>query len=189
MDESATPATWWEKKEYASANYGAAELKDLFGEKPFDFPKAKRLVEDCIRASGGGIKGIYIIDFFAGSGTTGHAIIDINRKETIDQKYVLIEMGSYFNSVLKPRILKAVYSENWKDGKPIEYNSGVSQCIKYLQLESYEDSLNNLQFKEDYSYNEGISTNPSLKEDYVLRYMLDIETNLFSRNFVTMSQE
>lgn len=61
IDESSTPVTWWDKNEYASANYGAAELKALFGEKPFDFPKAKKLVEDCIRASGFGSN---IIDFF-----------------------------------------------------------------------------------------------------------------------------
>jgi len=36
MDEESLPTTWWDKKEYASANYGAAELKALFGEKNFD---------------------------------------------------------------------------------------------------------------------------------------------------------
>jgi adenine-specific DNA-methyltransferase len=54
MDEGSLPTTWWDKKEYASANYGAAELKDLFGTKTFDFAKSRRLVMDCIRSAGGG---------------------------------------------------------------------------------------------------------------------------------------
>ncbi|MBW7897922.1 hypothetical protein B188_15720 [Candidatus Brocadiaceae bacterium B188] len=44
MDEDSLPTTWWDKKEYASTNYGAAELKNLFNEKTFDFPKAITLV-------------------------------------------------------------------------------------------------------------------------------------------------
>ena len=40
MDEDALPTTWWDDKKYASANYGAAELKELFGKKNFDFSKS-----------------------------------------------------------------------------------------------------------------------------------------------------
>ncbi len=119
MDESSMPVTWWDDNEYASANYGAAELKDLFGEKPFDFPKTKKLVEDCLRASGVGEEGNSVIDYFAGSGTTAHAVINLNREDDGNRKYILVEMGEHFDTVLKPRIKKVVYSKDWKEGKPV----------------------------------------------------------------------
>ncbi|MCS7055872.1 MAG: DNA methyltransferase, partial [Thermoflexales bacterium] len=76
MDEDSLPTTWWDDSEYASANYGPMELKALFGEKSFDFSKAVKLVCDCL--SVGGVLGKELcLDFFAGSGTTAHAVINL----------------------------------------------------------------------------------------------------------------
>lgn len=116
-----------------------------------------------------------ILDYFAGSGTTGHAVINLNREDGGNRKYILVEMGGYFDTVLKPRIAKVVYSEKWKEGKPIDRNTGISHCFKYIRLESYEDTLNNLRF--DDNPQRVLDENPSLKEDYMLHYMLDVETN------------
>ncbi len=100
----------------------------------------------------------------------------------------MIEMGEYFHTVLKPRIQKVVFSENWKDGVPVPdakanpknpYN-GVSHCFKYFNLESYEDTLNNLTLKRSDEQLELLGssdTDPSLKEDYLLNYMLDVESD------------
>lgn len=117
----------------------------------------------------------YILDFFAGSGTTGHAVIILNRDERSNRKYVLVEMGDYFDTVLKPRMAKVVYSPDWKDGKPTARSSGVSHCFKYLRLESYEDTLNNLRFNKNPTCR-AVAANASLKEDYMLNYLLDVET-------------
>ncbi len=54
---------------------------------------------------------------------------------------------------------------------------GISHCFKYLRLESYEDTLNNLVFDENLIREKAITTNPSLKEDYMLHYFLNVETN------------
>ncbi|MFA7230904.1 MAG: hypothetical protein WC071_06510, partial [Victivallaceae bacterium] len=67
---------------------------------------------------------------------------------------------------------KVVYSPDWKDGKPTSFDKGISHCFKYIRLESYEDTLNNLAFSGEDAY----SSNPELHEDYLLRYMLDVET-------------
>lgn len=83
MDDEAPPVTWWDKGEYASANYGAPEQKEFFGEKLFDFPKAKKLVEDAIRACGAAEPESITLDFFAGSGTTGEAVIRIDEKQKL----------------------------------------------------------------------------------------------------------
>ncbi|MET4163010.1 hypothetical protein ABIE61_002871 [Marinobacterium sp. MBR-111] len=63
MDEDSAPTTWWDKKEYASSNYGAAELKNLFSKNDFDFPKAKGLVFDCLKAAGATYPKSLVLDF------------------------------------------------------------------------------------------------------------------------------
>ena len=174
MDEESLPITWWEHKKYASANYGASELKELFGIKEFNFPKAKRLVCDCIKASGAKDHSVCILDYFAGSGTTGHSVIAMNREDNGRRKYILVEMGDYFEDVLKPRIQKVVYSEDWKNGKPASSDSGISHCFKHIRLESYEDTLNNLTLEDHEPDLIGLPSD--VREEYLISYMLDIET-------------
>lgn len=122
-----------------------------------------------------------ILDYFAGSGTTAHAVINLNREDGGKRKYILVEMGEYFDTVLKPRIQKVIYSKDWKDGKPKPDNdgnlNGISHCFKYLALESYEDTLNNLTLKDrTQQQNDLLEASPSLREDYMLGYWLDVET-------------
>ncbi|EPR44207.1 DNA methylase N-4/N-6 domain protein [Desulfovibrio sp. X2] len=118
--------------------------------------------------------GELVLDYFAGSGSTGHAAIRFTNTKT--RKYLLCEMGNYFDTVLKPRIAKTVYSESWKDGKPTACHTGISHCFKYIRLESYEDTLNNLRLDHNPQRKKAVATNPALKEDYMLRYLLDVET-------------
>ena len=171
MDEEAMPTTWWEKNEYASANYAPTELKELFGEKPFDFAKARTLVQDAICACGGTKSTARVLDFFAGSATTGDAVIQLNRIDDGKRKYILVEMGEYFSRVTKPRMQKVAYAAEWKDGKPQNRTTGVPQIIKYMRLESYEDALSNIQLSDN-----GGQFKTLLGEDYMIHYMVDLES-------------
>jgi adenine-specific DNA-methyltransferase len=111
-----------------------------------------------------------VIDFFAGSGTNGHAVIELNRDDKGKRKYLLIEVGSQFDSVLKPRLEKVIWAKDWRAGKPQGRATGITQVIKYMRLESYDDALDNITF-------EGTNEQAPLQmEDYVLSYMLDFET-------------
>lgn len=173
MDEKSLPITWWDNNEYASANHGAAEMKNLFGKKVFDFAKSSRLIEDCLKTCGMDEQQGIVLDFFAGSGTSGRAIINLNREDGGNRKYILVEMGDYFNTVLKPGIIKTVFSREWKEGKPTSYDAGTSHVLKCVYLESFEDTLNNIifQFKSK-TIQETLET----YDDYFLRYMLEYET-------------
>lgn len=110
-----------------------------------------------------------ILDYFGGSGTTAHAVIDLNRQDNGKRKYILVEMGEHFDTVLKPRIEKVVYSPDWKDGKPKVNDKGISHCFKYMTLESYEDTLNNLKLEKPGELG-------MLQNEYMLNYMLEIES-------------
>ena len=86
------------------------------------------------------------LDYFAGSGTTGHAVLKLNKADKGNRKFILVEMGDYFESTLKERIRRAMFSENWKDDKPEirKEIDGTVGIVKYQRLEQYEDVLNNL---------------------------------------------
>ena len=165
--------TFWDDKRYIAGDYGSKPLNKMFDEKRFDFPKSICTVFDALKMSSN--EEDTILDYFAGSGTTAHAVIDLNREDGGDRKYILVEMGEYFSTVTKPRVQKAAYSSKWKDGKPDE-RDGVSQVIKYLSLEQYEDTLDNLRMKLDKGQASFLYDNPQAREEFMLGYMMDVES-------------
>lgn len=160
--------TVWSDSKYNAAEYGSTLLKNILGLDLFSFPKSLYTVMDSLKALGTE-EDTFVLDYFGGSGTTAHAVIELNRAPDEGKRsYILVEMGEYFDTILKPRIQKIIYASGWKNGKPLDRHSGISHCFKYLSLESYEDALNNITFKE---------IEPLLQfDDYILSYMLDFET-------------
>lgn len=154
---------------------GKSELNHLLGNTHgFDTVKPKRLIVSLLTASAP--KNSYVLDFFGGSGTTGHAVIAQNRDDADGKrKYILAEMGEYFDSLMKPRIQKVIYSKDWREGKPVS-REGSSNLFKYIRLESYEDALNNLELKRTEAQDDLLREHAPLREDYLLRYQLDVET-------------
>lgn len=172
------PRSWWDKNTYAAREYGSATLTNMFGESAvFSFAKSPYAVQDSIWISGLADSKGYALDYFGGSATTGHAVINLNREDKGHRKYIIVEQGEYFDTVTKPRIQKVVYSAEWKDGKAIAPHTGISHTIKILKLESYEDTLNNLHLLRNQAQKNLLdSLSEAAKEDYLLRYMLDIES-------------
>ena len=166
--------TLWSWELAGSTHESQEELKSVLPRTRFSTPKPIKLVSNVLFA--GTCRYNSIIDYFAGSGTTGHAVINLNREDNGNRKYILVEMGDYFDTVLKHRIIKVIYSSDWKDGKPTSPHTGISHCFKYIRLESYEDTLNNLRIDDNPIRKKAVVANPELKEDYMLRYLLDVET-------------
>jgi adenine-specific DNA-methyltransferase len=182
------PKTWWDKSEYSAAEYGTNLLTNIFGyTHAFTFPKSIYAVADCLRVANlKNCRDGIALDFFGGSGTTGHAVIHLNREDGGQRKFILVEMGGYFDSVLLPRLKKIIFTPEWKDGKPKRLatpeEAGRSPGIlKVMRLESYEDTLNNLEARRtaiqqtllDATETRGLN---GFREQYLLRYMLDVET-------------
>jgi adenine-specific DNA-methyltransferase len=95
-------------------------------------------------------------------------------------------MGDYFDTVLLPRLKKVTFTPEWKDGKPkrLATTEGAERSpriIKVVRLESYEDTLNNLDTRRT-QQQQSLLDQPQakgadgFKEQYLLRYMLDVET-------------
>lgn len=166
------PKTVWFDSKYDASTHGIMYLRKLYGEKDlFSYPKSINTVYDALNISTKSDS--IVLDYFAGSGTTADAVIRLNKLEGEEgeRKYILCEMGNYFDVVTRSRIEKVIHSQDWRDGKPISRN-GISQCFKYIRLEQYEDTLNNLEIKKQQTD----WRDDEFHESYMLSYMLDTET-------------
>ena len=169
--------TVWDSKYYNANSYGSKLLRDILGNRFFQFPKSVHTVADCVQLSTDDTDNAIVLDYFAGSGTTGHAVINLNREDGGRRKFILVEMGEYFDTVLLPRIKKVSFTAEWKDGKPKrdatpEEAERSPRIVKYMRVESYEDALNNISFDD-------AAVQLKLEErfdDYLIKYMLQWET-------------
>ena len=182
-----TVKTVWDDPKYIAGDHGTRWLTDLGLKIDEDlYPKSIHTVMDSIRAVSN--SNAEILDYFAGSGTTGHAVIQLNREDNGRRKFVLVEMGDYFDTVLLPRIKKIVFTPEWRDGAmrrlpTSEEIQRSPRIVKAVRLESYEDTLNNLvglqrnseqQAALDlFQRNEGAEDNG---DQHLLKYVLDVET-------------
>lgn len=164
------------KSVFADYSDGEKETTALFG-RPGVFlaPKHTNFVRRFLRQVV--MPDSVVLDCFGGSGSTGHAVIRANREEGLRLKFVLVEVNTYFDTVLLPRILKAAYASGWEKGQPTT-SDGISFAVKVLRLESYEDALNNLALRRTPAQDSLLERPGSreLSEQYMLRYMLDTET-------------
>ena len=168
--------TVWTGKRYSANSWGSRILNNTLKDNEFSYPKSVHTVRDCIDAALNNESSGTVLDYFAGSGTTGHVVINLNREDNGQRKYVLVEIGDYFDTVLLPRMKKVVYSPDWKDGKPVS-RKGVTQLFKYIRLESYEDTMDSLEVTPPTEAQQDLlAENPALAEDYRLRYALGVET-------------
>lgn len=151
----------WVGTRFNAGTHGTNLIADLFGDASvFTYPKSIWAVCDFVDSMMWPDDDAMIADYFAGSGTTGHAVINLNREDGGTRRFVLVEQGEYFDTVLLPRIAKVIASPEWKDGKP---KSGVAMqaatgddaeahwsarspaLVQVLRLERYEDSLDALE--------------------------------------------
>src|SRR3546814_7297811 len=89
----------------------------MFGESGlFLSPKSSKFVKKFVLQSTK--PDSWFSDFFGGSGSSAHAVIQANREDGGRRKFLTVEMGHYFDTLTKPRILKAIYASDWKGGAP-----------------------------------------------------------------------
>lgn len=165
--------------EPASTLWLDIDTNNLKHEGGVEFPKGKKPLKLLQRIIGmaDAADGEWFADFFAGSGSTGHAVMQRVRDGYSPLKYLLIEQGDYFDSVLKPRLQKVAFSPTWKNNQPVDPAKGISHCFKVIKLESYEDTLNNLQLRRTPAQSELLNTLlQQAKDDYLLNYLLDVES-------------
>lgn len=133
-----------------SSRKGTAEVQHIFGDKKFSFPKPVDLLKRFI--SIGCDENSIILDSFAGSGTTAHAVLNLNKQDDGNRKFILIEMEDYANTITAERV-KRVINGYGEDKKAIEGTGGSFDYYK----------LGEQLFLEDNILNEGVGIENILK--------------------------
>lgn len=181
--------TIWTNSKYSAKKFGSELVSNIVPAynyiRPL-YPKSIYNVRDCVHAGLNNKRNAYVLDYFAGSGTTGHAAINLNREDEGTRKFILVEMGSYFDTIMLRRLKKITFTPEWQNGKPKRLATNEEaerspRIMKVVRLESYEDTLNNLEVRRakhqksllEYAKAQG---EDKLREKYFLRYMLNVET-------------
>lgn len=123
------PENIWTKGDAGTTRQATTELKILFGGKaPFDTPKPTQLLERIIQIASDD-KSI-ILDSFAGSGTTAHAVLNMNKSDGGNRKFILVEMGDYADTITAERV-KRVINGYGEEKNAVE---GTSGNFSYYEL-------------------------------------------------------
>ena len=178
--------TVWIDNKYDANEYGTKLVKSLVPGSNFSFPKSLYNVYDCIYAVVGKDKNAIILDYHAGSGTTAHAVLKLNKQDKGNRKFILVEQMDYINTVTCPRVQKVVENENLNDSfiyfELAKWNElakeKISKVENFDKLEKLFDEL-----YEKYFLNYNVKTKEFkekiLKEEGFKKLSLDEQKNLF----------
>ena len=138
---SGTPPTnLWEYTDVGHTDEASKEIKSIFnGKSTFDTPKPRRLIEFVLKVAGS--ENALILDSFAGSGTTAHAVLNMNKADGGHRKFILIEMGDYADSITAERVKRVI--DGYGEGRQAVAGTGGS--FSYYELGEpllYGDMLN-----------------------------------------------
>lgn len=127
---SEIPTIWTEKDFHTTK--GTAAIKEIFGDKRFSYPKPLELIVEILRAVTNADS--IVLDFFAGSGTTGQACLELNKQDSGNRRFIVCtnNEGDICNNVTYPR-LHTVISGIRIDGS--KYSDGIPANLKYYRTD------------------------------------------------------
>ena len=144
------------EKEYTSRR-GTAEVEEIFAQKTFSFPKPKSLLEQFIYSVSD--RTSIILDSFAGSGTTAHAVLNLNKQDGGNRKFILVELGDYAENITAERVRRVM--SGYGEGKNAVEGTGGSFDFYELgdtlfdpQTENLNDNADTEQIRQYVWYSE-----------------------------------
>ncbi len=132
VKQGSVPVSIWGYKEVGHNQEAKQELKDIFNEiqLPFDTPKPVRLLKRIIQIATN--ENDIILDSFAGSGTTAHAVLGLNKEDGGNRKFILVEQEDYANSITAERVRRVI--KGVKNAKSETLKKGTGGSFSYFQL-------------------------------------------------------
>jgi adenine-specific DNA-methyltransferase len=113
--EGLVPWTWWNHEEVGHTDEAKKEIQTLYGtQTAFDTPKPTRLIERILQIATG--PNDIILDSFAGSGTTAHAVLNLNKQDGGNRQFILVEMENYAETITAERVRRVIDGYGDKEG-------------------------------------------------------------------------
>ena len=123
------PTNFWPFSETGHTDEAKKEMLAIFdGKATFDTPKPHRLIEFVLKVAG--TQDALILDSFAGSGTTAHAVLNMNKADGGHRKFILVEMGDYADTITAERVKRVIHG--YGEGKNAVDGTGGS--FSYYEL-------------------------------------------------------
>jgi adenine-specific DNA-methyltransferase len=138
--------THWIDPRYHAIHHGTKNLENILGAKIFDFPKSLYLVFDTLKLTSN--KEAVILDFFAGSGTTGHAVLELNKEDGGNRKFILCtnNENKICEEVTYPRIGKVINGYKNQKNEEVE---GLGGNLQYFKTALIKKAKNRDQVRVD----------------------------------------
>jgi adenine-specific DNA-methyltransferase len=188
LPEGMVPVNLWKHSETGTTDEGTKEVLELIGKNIFTFPKPTRLIQRMAQMTTS--EGDIILDFFAGSGSTAHAIFDLNKKDLSNRKFICVQLpelceekGEAFKAgyktiadVSKARILNA--SAKIKDEIKLEIKKLEAQIIKLqgeLPTDDTKTEIENIKSKIEQLKNQDLGFKVLKLEDSNFKQWQQIE--------------
>lgn len=116
VQQGVVPDTWWDHGDAGNNQEAKKEILDLFGGiEPFNTPKPLKLLKKVLTIATD--KSGLILDSFAGSGTTAHAVLDLNKEDGGNRKFIMVEMEDFVaKDITAERVKRAIKKYDYKDG-------------------------------------------------------------------------
>lgn len=131
VQQGVVPTTWWTFEEAGHNDAANKELTDILGDKKlFDTPKPSSLIKLILQLSAN--KNSIILDSFAGSGTTAHAVLELNKEDGGNRKFILVEQEEYANTVTAERVRRVI--KGVKTSKNENLKKGFGGSFSYFEL-------------------------------------------------------
>jgi adenine-specific DNA-methyltransferase len=113
------PKSFWHGSEFSS-EAGTLQLKKIFNKTPFDTPKSIDFIEYCLQQATN--KDSIILDSFAGSGTTAQAVLNLNKADSGNRKFILVEMEDYAETITAERVKRVINGYGNVEGTGGDFN-------------------------------------------------------------------
>ena len=175
VQDGTVPLTIWKRNEVDDNQKARQILKDIFSDAkfPFDTPKPPELISRILTIATK--KDSIILDSFAGSGTTAHAVLNLNKEDGGNRKFILIEMEDYADTITAERV-KRVIKGYGKDKKKVEGTGGSFDYYTlgeslFLEDDNLNEAIGLSKIREYIWYSETrtvITTEQLESEDYYL---------------------
>lgn len=112
--------------------HGSIELKKIFGEKKLDYPKPSSLVQELISLNTHSDKDSVILDSFSGSGTTAHAVLELNKEDGGNRRFILVECEDYADEITAERVRRVI--KGVPGAKDKNLKKGLGGSFSYFEL-------------------------------------------------------
>ena len=181
--EGVTPWTWWANDEVGHSQEAKKEIKEILseGDEVFDTPKPVRLIERILQIATH--KNSIVLDSFAGSGTTAHAVLKLNNQDGGNRRFILCEMMDYAEAITAERVRRVINGYGEGDKAVAGTGGGFDFYTVGDPIFLADDNLNEavgLDAIRDYvAYSEGIpTTDRTIQDNPYTPHLLGLNTDM-----------